>query len=231
MKRMLMLVNGAVLLVMFGLIALLLASTLPSALGYESVVVTSSAMQPALARGDLAVVAPVPAEQLSIGDIIFYRTPSDPDAVVVSRLKGIELEPTGRLSLQTTTEGSPSVEPVSVAARNPLARVVYVIPRLGVLIDFVARPAGKGLMLGVPVLLLVLDTARKRLYKAQPRDPAQRVVALLGIGHRALSAGHPQLAIRAADGVLELSPGNAAAWHLKALALAALKVDLEHVAA
>jgi hypothetical protein len=176
-------------------------------------------------------LAPVPAEQLSVGDIIFYRTPSDPDGVVMSRLKGIDLEPTGRLSLQVATDVSSSVEPVSVAGRTPLGRVLFVIPRLGVLVDFVARPMGKALLLGVPMLLLVLDAARRRLRQPRTRDTVERVIALLRTGRRALDAGHPQLALRAADGVLGLSPGNAAAWHLKALALAALKVDPEHVAA
>ena len=62
-------------------------------------------------------------------------------------------------------------------------------------------------------------------------DHTARIQALLDGGRRALGAGFPELAARAADGVLRLEPHNEPAALLKVRALEAWEVDREYVAA
>ena len=52
--------------------------------------------------------------------------------------------------------------------------------------------------------------------QGRPAPDAARILALLDGGHRAMQAGHGQLATRAADGVLQLDPHSQDAWILKA---------------
>jgi hypothetical protein len=145
--------------------------------------------------------------------------------------------------MQVTADLNPIPEPLSVEAGMTLGRLAFSIPRLGTLVDLVSQPIGRGLLLGVPGLLLIVDWLRGRLRRrhlvAAPvaLTTAQRIEALLEGGRRALLAGHAQLAARAAEATLVLDPQNADAWRLKAQALEALsvhpllKADREHVAA
>jgi len=218
-----------------GSIGLLLAATLPGALGYESYVISTSTVEPRVGRGDLGVVAPVPADQLAPGDVILYRTPEDPATVQTRLVTSIAPGPNATLVVQTG-----SSEPVTVSTHAMLGRLVYALPRLGSLTEFANQPLGRALFFGIPGLLIAIDALRKRLRRpvmasdtraAEQAVDLRRVQALLDTGRRALEAGYPDLALRAAEGALALVPGNAAAWHVKAAAVAAMKGDTEHVAA
>jgi hypothetical protein len=228
------------LVVLFGSIGLLLAATAPGALGYESYVVNAASPQSGLKRGDLGVVAPVPAALLAPGDVIIYRTPEDPATVLTRRVASMAPGPNATFMVQTDPDATSATQPVTVSEHATLGRLVYALPRLGTLVEQANQPLGRALFFGIPGVLLASDALRKRLrgaahrveVQAEPRAvDMRRVQALVETGRRALDAGYPDLALRAADGALALVPGNAAAWHVKAGALAALKAGLEHVAA
>jgi signal peptidase len=227
-------VVGVVVLV--GLSALLLAGIVPGVLGYESFEVSSVGMQPAIQIGSLAIIGPVKVEQLSVGDVVVYRKPLAPEAVVMQRLLYVDADQPGKLNLQTRGDFEPVAEQVTVAPGVTLGRVLYSIPRLGLLVDFVNQVAGKVLLLGVPAVLLGVDYLRNRLRRRRQAtspvlDHTQRIEALLAYGRRALLAAHPQLAMRAAHGVLVLDPRNEAAFGLSAQAQKALEDAREHAAA
>jgi signal peptidase I len=218
-----------------GLSVLLAAGTLPGFLGFESFVVSTRSMQPAIQVGALAVVSPVKVEQLSAGDIITYRRPADPDLIVLQRLLYVDAE-ADKINLQTRGDSEPASEQVSVSPRVTLGRVVYSIPGIGLLVDFLNQPLGKILLLAAPGVFLAADylssrVRRRRRAPLQPLEQAQRIEALLDYGRRALQSTHPQLALRAAQGVLALDPNNEAALGLNARALVALEDTREHAAA
>jgi len=92
------------------------------------------------------------------------------------------------------------------------------------------------MLIGIPALLLAADSLRSRVRRRGVlvgvlSDDAVRIQALLESGRRALSAGFPQLAARAADGALGLDPYSEAAALLKVQALEAWEVDSGYVAA
>ncbi len=219
-----------------GLAGALLAAILPMLLGDESFVVVNPEMQPALQLGDLAVVGPVNAAAVEVGDIVTYRTPQDPDIAITRRIASREVDATGRLNLGTRGDSDPTTEQITVAQNAVLGRLVYSVPRLGLLAGFANSINGKLVLLGVPGLLLGVDWLRARARRrhtpaARPIDDVTRIQGLLDSGQRALWAGFPQLAARAADGVLVLDPRNEAAALLKVSAIRAREVDREHVAA
>ncbi|HLZ28413.1 MAG TPA: signal peptidase I [Chloroflexota bacterium] len=219
--------------VLICLVLLLLAGTAPSIIGDETFVIHTSVMEPAYHPGDLAVVGPVKADHLNVGDVITYRTPTSPDTVVTQRLVSIDADTIGRLNFQTKGDASNSPEQVTVDQTAQLGRVAYAIPSLGFLVDFSNSSTGRLLLLVVPGILLAADYlwtrlgGRRRARKAGlvPTDGVQlaasssaRVSALVQSGQRALAAGHIELADMAADGVLQLDAHNADGWLLKAAA-------------
>ncbi len=235
--RALAVLHVSAVIVLVGLAGALLAGILPALLGDESFVVASRNMQPALQVGDLAIVGPVSADRLAPGDVVTYRTPPDLDTAVTRRIISIDPDAaTGRLNLQTRGDSDPTAEQVTVPRSTMLGRLVYSVPRLGLLAGFVSEPAAKILLIGIPGLVLAADSLRSRWRRrravvALAIDNTARIQGLLDGGRRALSAGYPELAARAADGALQLDPHNEAAALLKVRALEAWEVDREYVAA
>ena len=227
---------AAVLLV--AVIALLLAGTVPAFLGYESYVVYSGSMEPTIHVGDIAVVGPVKADKLNVGDIITFRTPQDPDTIVTHRLQNVDTDASGHLSFETKGDANNTPDQVSVDQGALLGKVAYSIPGLGFLVEFSRRIEGKVLMIVIPAVLLTLDYLRERFARrkktvvemrastAPAGLDAARILALLAGGDRALQAGHADLATRAADGVLQLDPRNQDAWILKAHATGDMATEI-----
>src|SRR6266852_1863671 len=130
--RALAVLHVSAVIILVGLASALLAGILPALVGDESFVVASRNMQPALQVGDLAIVAPVSADRLGVGDVITYRTPPDLDTAVTRRLISLDSDPaTGRLNVQTRGDADPTAEQVTVARTTILGRLVYSVPRLG----------------------------------------------------------------------------------------------------
>jgi signal peptidase len=242
-------VVAALLLVV--VVAFLLAGTLPTLFGYESYVVYSGSMEPTIGVGDIAVVGPVKADKLRAGDIITFRTPQNPDTIVTHRLQNVDTDANGHFTFETKGDANDTPDQVSVDQNALLGKVAYSLPGLGFLVEFSKRIEGKILMIVVPGILLALDYVRERLgrrkktfveMQGHPAPAADRVLALVAGGNRALAAGHGQLAAQAADGILELDPHNHEALLLKArasgdmateimLLKTALQPDQEHATA
>jgi signal peptidase I len=148
---------------LLALVLLLLAGTAPSVLGYESFVVYSGSMEPAIMTGDIAVVGPVKAGELKVGDVITFRTAANPDVVVTHRLVQLETDPGGHLMFQTKGDANDIVDQVQVEQGALLGRVAYSLPRLGYMVDFSKRTEGKALFIALPGLLLAGDYLRARL--------------------------------------------------------------------
>jgi signal peptidase I len=192
-------------LALLALVLLLLAGTAPSVLGYESFVVYSGSMEPAIMTGDIAVVGPVKAGELKVGDVITFRTAANPDVVVTHRLVQLETDPGGHLMFQNKGDANDIVDQVQVEQGALLGRVVYSLPRLGYMVDFSKRTEGKALFIALPGLLLAGDYLRARLRRGKPETalapalvvnsaPAQFVPTAEGPAQAASSAPTPDAA-------------------------------------
>lgn len=205
------------------LIVTLLAGIAPSLFGYESFVVLSGSMEPALSVGDLAVVAPVRTESLMVGDIITYRQVRRPDVLVTHRITAIGLDEQGRLKFETRGDANNTSDQVLVDSKSVLGRVAYSIPKLGYLVEFSKRPEGRFLLIGLPGLLLVLDTFRGTRRRRAAADTAAEIVpvqtesgALVAQGRIAMQNGGINAAISLFDRAIAADPHNDDAWLLKA---------------
>jgi signal peptidase len=203
------------------LIVALLAGTAPSFFGYESFVVYSGSMEPAIHVGDLAVVAPAKPTEMMVGDIITYRTAQQPDVVVTHRLIGIGMDEQGRLVFQTKGDANEVADQVVVQQGAVLGRVAYTIPVIGYLVEFARRPEGKVLLIGIPGILLAVDyllSARKRR-KPEIVAPRGQAGELLARGRVALNNGGTNAALELFDRAIAADPHLEDAWLLKAQCL------------
>jgi signal peptidase I len=141
------------------LLAALLAGIAPTFFGYESVVVLSGSMAPALEVGDLAVIAPVPLEALRVGDIVSYRSAYLGHVNVTHRLVAIQPGPGGP-RFRTKGDANPVADPEWVQPLAIVGRVAYTVPKVGYIVDFAQQPVGKLLLICIPGLLLALDYLR-----------------------------------------------------------------------
>lgn len=200
------------------LIGLVLAGTAPGLLGFESFVVYSGSMEPAIGVGDLAVVAPTRTEEMRVGDIITYRPAQQPSLLVTHRLVGIGLDDAGRFTFQTKGDANNVVDQVTVGPEAVVGRVAYRIPKLGYLVDFAKRPEGRILLIAIPGALLAVD------YLLSVRSRAQREVRharteaeeLLARGRIALNNGATNAALALFDEAIASDPRLVEAWLLKA---------------
>ena len=69
---------------------LLLASVAPTVAGWETTVVMSGSMAPEVSPGDVAVVRPVGAGELTVGQVLLVDDPSSPGRLLLHRLVAVE---------------------------------------------------------------------------------------------------------------------------------------------
>ena len=107
----------------------LFAVLIPSVFSGSLAIVRSSSMEPAMRAGALAVMVPIDAEDVKVGDIIAFEPPWDPDVTVSHRVIGVRHD--GQLQFDTKGDATEESDPYYVPAQNVHGKVVFSIPYLG----------------------------------------------------------------------------------------------------
>jgi len=138
-------------------VAALLASAVPFAFGDRSYVVRSGSMTPAIATGDVVVVAPISPHSARVGDIVTF---DDPHGRLIShRVRWIQR--TGsRVRFTTQGDANTSQEHWQVRSDGRIGRVVYRVPKLGLAIVRAQSTPGRVGLIVVPALLLAASLLR-----------------------------------------------------------------------
>lgn len=121
--------SAAVLVVTVGIA--LATIVVPKLLGAAPYTVLTGSMRPTMAPGALAIVAPLDAADIRIGDVITYQlTPGEPE-VVTHRVVGINAASDGGRTYVTQGDAntSPDAEPVIEAQIR--GKVAYSVPLMG----------------------------------------------------------------------------------------------------
>jgi signal peptidase I len=136
------------------LLASLLTVTATSLLGYNSFVIYSGSMEPAVKVGSLLLTRPVDVEDLQVGDVITYRAPGN-HTTLTHRIVGMRQE-NGEWVFETKGDASLGPDPQEVILRGQVTRMVFDIPYLGYVVDFAKSTQGVVLLLLVPAAGLLL---------------------------------------------------------------------------
>jgi len=136
------------------LLASLLTVTATNLLGYNSYVIYSGSMEPAVKVGSLLLSRPVAVDDLRVGDVITYRSPGN-HTTLTHRIVSMRQED-GEWIFKTKGDASLGPDPNEVILRGQVTKMVFDIPYLGYVVDFARSTPGIALFLLVPAAGLLL---------------------------------------------------------------------------
>jgi signal peptidase len=127
----------------------------PRFFAYETFIVRSGSMEPAIGTGALVVVQPVEPRLIRVGDVITYRRPEDPDNTITHRVVEVRPGVAGDVAapaFRTRGDANNAIDPWEVQLQGVAWRVTFNVPLAGFLFAFTQQPLGRGLFLIVPGL-------------------------------------------------------------------------------
>lgn len=136
-------------------ILIVLALTVgPRFFAYETFIVRSGSMAPAIATGALVVVQPLQPREVRVGDVITYRRPEEPDITITHRVVEVLLpaEAGAPPAFRTRGDANQAIDPWEVQLQGIAWRVSFSVPLAGHLFAFTQQPAGRAIFLIVPGL-------------------------------------------------------------------------------
>jgi len=173
-RRALLLCSYGALACLLGVLALVAAATVPVLFGYHNYTVGGDSMEPALKHGSVALAAPTSPRALRVGDIIAYRqSPENPP--VLHRIVQIVTNEDGQPGFITQGDQNPTPDTQPVALQGPGDKVMYTVPYAGYVLDFASSTAGRILLIGVPLpvlLVMFLSSGKRTATPAREARPA-----------------------------------------------------------
>ncbi len=146
------------------------SASLPALLGYNTMVVTSGSMEPAIRVGDAVMMRPPSPGEVRIGDVITFKPFGSLGLVTHRVVATSEIE--GNLYFQTQGDANATPDPDLTSAEAVFGKVALTLPKMGFLLHFAATPRGKMLMIALPLLVLMVREVRGYFSNTKP-DPAQ----------------------------------------------------------
>ncbi len=120
--------------------------------GWRTEVVISGSMEPALQTGSVVVVRPVDPSTIQDGDIIMFFSP-DKKSLTTHRV--VKTEPGPMLGFITKGDANHNPDITPVIPDQIAGIVVFNIPYLGLLTQFIKTPLGFMLFFLIPAVILL----------------------------------------------------------------------------
>ncbi len=156
---------GCLMVLMLALVFFLVKSNLsggtPSIAGYQMYVVLSGSMSPAFDAGSIVMVQPVEAREVSVGDVITFRDPTDNKTFVTHRVVAIDTE--DGLSFITKGDANSVEDFEPVPDDNVVGMVQMSVPYAGYIVSFARTKKGLLSLVIVPGVLIILFELRNLL--------------------------------------------------------------------
>ncbi|MEF8777378.1 MAG: signal peptidase I [Natronomonas sp.] len=121
----------------------------------HSFVVLTASMTPAIAPGDVVIVADRDPATIGEGDVITF-TRGDNEIPVTHRVTGI-VESSSGLAFETKGDANSDPDASPVPANNVVGTVILTIPYIGYVIQFTNTPYGFAALVAVPIGLFVVS--------------------------------------------------------------------------
>ncbi len=121
--------------------------------------VYSGSMEPAIHVGGMVVVRQVDPSAIREGDVITFVSRVKADSFVTHRIVEVT-ENEGSLLFCTKGDANDAPDEELVRASDVVGRVWLSVPYAGYVAEFLQRPLGFGLVIGIPALVIVLIEIR-----------------------------------------------------------------------
>lgn len=108
----------------------------PVLLGWRPYTVLTGSMRPNIDPGDVVMDRPMDVSDAKVGHVITFSDPSRNGALVTHRIRSITRGPV-RTDVETRGDANNSSERWSIKTTDQVGRVVYVIPKVGHLANFI----------------------------------------------------------------------------------------------
>ena len=163
--------------VVIALALLLLISIIPIPGNIEMKIVQSGSMEPAIHTGSAVIIKPL--ESYTEGDIItFYFNRGDETPTTHRIIEVREAE--GAISYLTKGDANENEDPQPVSGTSVVGKVLFSIPYLGYVLDYIKKPVGFLLVIGVPAALIIFDEIGKiwgEIRTARRKDTEEKAVS------------------------------------------------------
>lgn len=143
-----------------GLLLLMQTNYIP---GYDVRIVLSGSMEPAISTGSLVIVQD--RDRYEVGDIIMFTDSRRRDDLPTTHRIIDDRVIDGELAYITKGDANDNVDPDPIRLGSVRGLVVFTIPYLGYVLDFVRQPLGFALIIGVPALMIAVEEIGN-IYKA-----------------------------------------------------------------
>jgi signal peptidase I len=137
---------------------LLILSMFPVAGFFKVMIVQSGSMEPAIHTGSIVVVKAV--DKYNIDDIITFGNKTTNQTPTTHRITEIKND-NGNILYTTKGDANNGVDRKEIMQKNIIGKVLFSVPYLGYIIDFVKKPLGFSLVVIIPGLLIVSDEVKK----------------------------------------------------------------------
>jgi len=155
--------------VLLALIAPFVVYAVPATVGAEaSYVVLTASMTPAIAPGDVVIVDSVPARNVAVGDVIVFEQRVGDAIPITHRVIGMDRSAGAPPAFQTKGDANEDADLNPVTPDRLVGRVVFTIPLIGHVIQFVGTPAGFVALVVLPLGLLVASEVAGLLRAGRP---------------------------------------------------------------
>lgn len=123
--------------------------------GRQLLTVMSGSMTPTFGAGDVVIVERRAPNELQPGMIVTFHPPGSPDRLTTHRILALQTHPEG-LFLQTGGDANATPDPDFTSAGDVVGVVTATVPMVGRWFAAYQAPAGRLLILGTPLLLLLI---------------------------------------------------------------------------
>jgi signal peptidase I len=131
-------------------------------------VVLSGSMEPALRPGDVILAVSEPDSQVSVGQVLAFHPPSDPNIVVVHRVVKV-VDHGSKVEIQTQGDDNNAPDAWTAVLQGTSAwRVSWVLPSAGYVAIWATYPWIHLLALLLVIGIVVWEVLR-RVWRAEPR--------------------------------------------------------------
>src|SRR6266571_2298785 len=134
-------------------LVVLLAMTGPLLFGYRSFTVMSGSMEPSIHVGDVVVDKQVSPLDIRVGDIVTFRSTSNPKVLITHRVRYIEVAD-GLVRVRTKGDANNTEEHWAIPVDGSLGRAEFHVWRLGYFLVWSRSHLGRLALVVVPALLL-----------------------------------------------------------------------------
>ena len=138
----------------FSIFVAMFSPLLPTKNYFSSYTVASGSMEPTVLTGSIAFVKPIHAKDLKSGDIISFLEPQRPNTTILHRIQSIK-KANNQLSFVTKGDANNARDNWVVNENEVKGKLLFTIPYIGYLSEFMRKPLGFILLIGIPALLLI----------------------------------------------------------------------------